>query len=186
MSVSISEEVHLLMNRWLGIAVVALAIVVLLGYQFRATGSDETRPAVGYRAPDFELTGLNGETIRLSDYRGKVVFLNFWATWCGPCDVEMPEIARLKEKYDESDLAIIGINLAHTEDSPDDVAEYMNSHGYDWTVALDYGDVTISYSAIQIPESFFIDPDGIIRAKHRGPMTLSMMEDMVKRAMRGA
>src|SRR5690606_13070463 len=149
-------------------------------------GDLEPRPIVGHPAPDFTLQDLEGNAIRLSDQRGKVVFLNFWATWCGPCDAEMPEIPRLRAKHDPEESVIIGVNLAHTEESADDVVEYMTSRGYDWPVAMDTGEVTVAYNAIEIPMSFFIDRDGIIRARHRGPMTLSMMESYVKRALRGA
>lgn len=140
---------------------------------------------MGYPAPDFALPGLDGGTIRLSDFRGKVVMLNFWATWCPPCRAEMPEIAKLKAQG-IPDLVIIGVDLVQTEASPQAVAEFVRAHGYDWPVALDVrGEVTLAYRVIQIPTTYFLDRNGIIRGKYLGPMTLPIMEDLVRQARRG-
>ncbi|HEY8449209.1 MAG TPA: TlpA disulfide reductase family protein [Bacillota bacterium] len=191
------------MNRWLGVTLIILVLLLAFGAGFRPSGGtrsaadpgdrvDEAdaqavnpRPEVGYPAPDFALPALGGGTIRLSDYRGNVVFLNFWATWCPPCLAEMPEIAKLKAQ-NIPDLVIIGLDLVQTEPSTQAVADFMQAYGYDWPVALDvHGDATLAYQAVQIPSSFFIDADGIIRGKYLGPMTLPIMEDFVRRARSG-
>ncbi|MEX2356474.1 MAG: TlpA disulfide reductase family protein [Thermaerobacterales bacterium] len=178
-----------MINRWMGVAILAIAMLLPAGIWLRpvlsgAAGSPhdaEPRPQVNYLAPDFELEGLDGEMIRLSDYRGQVVFINFWATWCPPCLAEMPEMAKLHDN--DPDLTIIGVNLVHTESSPAAVSEYMNRHGYEWATALDTnGDIAVQYRALSLPTSLFIDREGVVRARHVGAMTLPMMEDMVRMA----
>lgn len=178
--------------RWAALVVLLAAAVGLaafgplgdwLGFG-KGGDASEARPEKGYLAPDFALPGLDGETIRLSDYRGKVVFLNFWATWCPPCLVEMPEMQKLYEQEGD-DLEIIGIDLTHTEDAVEDVAAFMDEHGYAWPIALDQkGDVTLAYRTLDIPTSFFIDQNGIIREIHQGPMTLETMTRLVERTRR--
>lgn len=102
------------MTRWLTYAVIAMAALLLLGGAFRPVAGDRPdRPEVGFPAPDFALTDVVGKSVRLSDYRGKAVFLNFWATWCPPCKAEMPEIQKLQREMPE--LVILGVDLRSPE-----------------------------------------------------------------------
>ncbi len=166
------------MNRWLTYAVAAMAFLALIGGAFRPAAFDRpARPEVGYLAPDFTLRDLEGKEVTLSEYRGKTVFINFWATWCPPCRAEMPEIKKLHEQM--PDLVILGVNMGHTEASPQDVARFMKRYGYTWRVPFDAdGRVSERYSVLSIPTSFFIGPDGVIRSKFIGPMSLSLMRDL--------
>lgn len=149
----------------------------------RPGGRGEVRPEVGYEAPDFDLPG-DGGRVRLSDYRGRVVVLNFWATWCDPCRAEMPELDRLHRRGDPG-VAVVGVNLTFTEPSPLWPGRYMREQGYAWPVALDLtGRVTETYRVRLIPTTFFIGPDGIIRSRHAGPLTLEGFEQRVRRARR--
>ena len=117
----------------------------------------------GSRAPDFELPDLNGQVVSLSDFRGKPVFINFWASWCGPCRDEIPYIQEIFEDKEWIDrgLVILAINLG--EDSST-VTEFMQAYGLSFTVLLDSKlHVAQEYNIRPIPTTFLIDEDGIIQ-----------------------
>lgn len=174
-----------MLNRYLGWLVALMVVVTLASSTFKLRAfhrPGEAKPEVGFLAPDFALTDLDGKPVKLSDLRGKVVFLNIWATWCGPCRIEMPEMKRLHEQQ-MPDLAIVAVNMTDTERGPQAVREFMDLFGYRFTVPLDQdGSVTRLYRAVSIPTSFFLNGEGVIVAKHIGPMTLSQMESYVKMA----
>jgi peroxiredoxin len=123
---------------------------------------------VGDRAPDFSLQDINGDTWKLSDFRDKIVMVNFWATWCGPCKDELPLFQEIEASEDWSgDLKIFAINIGETTDT---VRSFVTSEGYTLTVLLDSdGKVAEEYGYIPndintpIPRTFFIDADGIIK-----------------------
>ncbi|PZN06264.1 MAG: alkyl hydroperoxide reductase [Bacillota bacterium] len=202
------------MNRILGGAVVLLVAMLLVGGSLRpqapaapppgalrsAPAVEGTPPpagqgvpaqepspsviAVGTPAPDFELQDVTGRTVRLSDYRGKVVFLNFWATWCPPCREEMPEIQRLVDKG-VPDLVVLGVNTSDPA-TPAEVKAFMERNGFTWRVPYDAGSrVARIYRVVYLPTSYFIGPDGIVWAKYIGPMSLPVMESYVERARQG-
>lgn len=173
------------MTRWMTYAVSAMAALLLVGGAFRPVSADRpSRPEVGFPAPDFTLMDVEGKPVRLSDYRGKAVFVNFWATWCPPCKAEMPEIQKLQREMPE--LVILGVDMGDTERSPEAVAAFMKAYGYDWPVPFDAkGQVSSAYDVISIPTSFFLDPNGVIRAKFIGPMSLPLMKDMARQALKG-
>lgn len=124
-------------------------------------------PAIpGMEAPDFEVTLIDGETFKLSEQRGKVVLLNIWATWCGPCVAEMPEIEQLSQDYAE-DLVVIGVNCGEKEA---DVAAFVEEKGYTYRFAADE-DYLISaslYPTNSIPYTVIIDANGVITQMHLG------------------
>jgi peroxiredoxin len=170
------------LNRWLGWAVGTMLMLTLLGAGLRPqqTPPMTPRPEMGYPAPDFTLTDLDGNRVTLSSLRGQVVLLNFWATWCGPCRVEMPEMRRLHELGME-ELVILGVNLTDTEGSLAGVRQYVSALGLQFPILLDSdGGVARTYRAISIPTSFVIGQDGIIRVKHIGPMTAATMENYAR------
>ena len=114
-----------------------------------------------FEAPDFSLKNINGEEVRLSDYRGKIVFINFWATWCGPCRHEVPAFVELQEEYGEDNLVILGISLDRGDLSV--VPKFAQEYKINYEVL--YGDVTVvqKYGGIQsIPTTFIVDQDGYI------------------------
>lgn len=134
----------------------------------------ETAAALGYLAPDFTLEDLNGQRVSLSDFRGKPVLLNFWASWCPPCRKEMPELQKFHERYGEK-IALVGVNWG--EDAKT-VKEFLDRFGVSYLNLLDErGTAFVLYKLTGIPESFFIDPDGYIRGLWIGPMTV---EEIVK------
>ena len=139
-------------------------------------------PEVGRHAPDFTLTDLKGNSVTLSDFRGKVVFLNFWATWCPPCRAEMPEIEAIYQDYKDKDVVVIGIDLLEAED---EVRQFVQEGGYSWTFVIDTtGGVAENYGITAIPTSFFLDKEGVIRAVDIGAMTKRAMESRLAEAMK--
>ncbi len=124
-------------------------------------------PKVGFMAPDFDLPDPNGGRVRLSDFRGHPVFLNFWATWCVPCRSEMPQMQQVFEEKQNDGLAVVAINLG---ESAQPLLAFANELGITFTLALDKDQtVTEKYRVLGLPSSFFVDRDGIIRAVKLGP-----------------
>lgn len=144
-------------------------------------------------APDFTLTDQFGNEQKLSDYKGKVVFLNFWATWCGPCKAEMPDIQALYEKYGENakDLVILGVANPKTEDNPQNnektiegVTAFMKENGYTYPVPMDTtGDVLVQYYISAFPTTFMIDRQGRVIGYATGTLTKDIMENIISQAL---
>ena len=117
-------------------------------------------------AEDFTLKTLKGETVSLKDYRGRLIFLNFWATWCGPCRAEMPSMQRLWEEFKEEDFVILAINI---QEESKLVSSFVNERGLSFPVLLDEkGKVARSYGIRGIPTTFFLNPEGEIIGKAVG------------------
>ncbi len=166
----------------LAAALVALAILTP-GLQACGSGpvSESVKAELDKPAPDFTLKDLDGNTVRLSDLRGKVVFLNFWATWCPPCRAEMPDIEKVHQKYKDQDVVVLGIDL---RESADTVRAFVEEGGYTWTFLLDTtGKVGSMYNVSAIPTSYFVDKNGIIRAVTIGGMTGATIEAKLAQAM---
>ena len=121
----------------------------------------DLKPWTGGPAPGLELRELDGRGHRLADYRGKVVLVNFWATWCAPCRDEMPSIQRLKEKLAGKPFAVLAVNLDEPESR---IRQFLSQMKVDFTVLLDPGKKAArSWDARILPASFVIGPDGGIR-----------------------
>jgi len=153
----------------LGIALALLALVLTLALAFRRDPHDIRTGTVGRPAPAFALARLDGGgEVALSQYAGKVVILNFWASWCIPCRQENPALVRVYERYRTSDVVIIGILY---QDSTDSGRAYVRDLGVRWPTVVDGdGRVSLSYGVFGIPETYFIGPDGVIAGRHIGPI----------------
>jgi cytochrome c biogenesis protein CcmG/thiol:disulfide interchange protein DsbE len=117
-------------------------------------------------APDFKLTGLDGKPITLAGSKGKVILLNFWATWCGPCRAEIPDLVELQNKYKDR-LQILG--LVVDDDDQDAIKEFAEKFGINYPVAIAGNDIRFQYGGIAaLPTSFVLDAEGRIVQKHEG------------------
>lgn len=153
------------------------------------TKSESTQKAEGknadvqYAAPDFELTTLDGETVLLSDYQGKKVILNFWATWCPPCKAEMPHMQKFYEKYKDQGVEILAVNLTSQDKGVDKVKAFVEENGLTFPILLDEeGEVGQKYQIATIPTSYMIDTKGNIVQTIVGPMDEEMMESLISKA----
>jgi thiol-disulfide isomerase/thioredoxin len=129
-------------------------------------------------APHFSLTDITGQKLSLADYKGKVVMLDFWATWCGPCRIEIPGFVELQNRYRDQGFAVIGISK---DDGPEVVREFYKQYRMNYPVALGDDKLDALYGGIfGMPTTFLIGRDGRIYAKHVGAMDVSVFEDEIK------
>jgi peroxiredoxin len=122
---------------------------------------------IGFTAPDFTLPTTDNKEFKLSDYRGKPVILNFWASWCGPCRYEVPAFKSFYDKYENEGVSIIAVN---TQDNPDSALAYAKADNLKFTVPVDpQGKVANLYNVRGLPTTYFIDEKGIITSIKIGP-----------------
>lgn len=150
------------------------------------SNSDKT-PAI-----DFELKDQYGKTHKLSDYKGKVVFLNFWATWCPPCKMEMPDIQKIYEKYekqgDKSEVVVLSLAAPNTQDEKDidGIKEFLEENGYTYPVLMDDGGYTFgAYRISSLPTTFMIDKEGNVFGYVQGGLTQEAMESIIEQTITG-
>ncbi|MCB8991675.1 MAG: TlpA family protein disulfide reductase [Ardenticatenaceae bacterium] len=178
----------------LGFAVVAIALVFLLfgNNLFDSNSSaalqqvpaldgspqvegDGLIPQVGQAAYNFTAQDLEGNTISLSDYRGKPVMINFWATWCPPCRQELPDFEQAYQAYAEDELVILALN----QDEPANLVEsyFYDENGFSFTPLLDVGStISRGYGVNSFPTTIFVDADGVVTAVHRGLLVPQQLE----------
>jgi peroxiredoxin len=147
-------------------------------------------PQVDYEAPNFKLNDPAGKPVELKQFRGKPVFLNFWATWCVPCREEMPEMERLHREYQKDGLVVLAVSLDDArvaKDIPEFLKEGDPSVGaYTFPVVLDgKQEVMKQYKLLGVPQSYFIDPQGVIRVVQPRVMSRQMMLDGIKAILPG-
>lgn len=142
-----------------------------------AAGSSVAAPVVGSPAPDFELETLDGSPVSLRGLRGRVVIVNFWATWCGPCRVEMPDLEARAVRFPDR-LTVLGVNF---DETPAEVAAFRDEVGVTFPLLLDPGaKVQRLYRVLGYPTTYFVDQDGIIRIQHIGLMTSDQIDGYLK------
>lgn len=133
----------------------------------------------GDLAPDFTLQTLSGEEVKLSDYRGKPVFLNFWATWCPPCKAEMPHMQEFYEE-NQSQAEVLAVNLTSNESSINTVEKFAEQYNITFPILLDInGEQAEKFATITIPTTYIIDKNGIIKQRKVGPMSKEGMKELV-------
>ena len=136
--------------------------------------------SIGAAAPDFQLKTLAGDTVKLSDLRGKKVMLNFWATWCPPCKAEMPEMEQFSKQIGD-DTVILAVNI----DPQLDVQGFVNENKITFPILLDAEDkVNEAYQVLSIPTTYFINSKGIIQNKYTGSMKIDIMKKYTQQLIR--
>lgn len=163
------------------IAAAMLFVGIHQGRKNRANGS-VTSKFRGQPAPDFELASLEGKNVKLSDFRGHAVLLNFWATWCGPCKIEMPWFVELQKEYGPQGFQIVGV--AMDDASTEDIAKFAHQMGVNYPVLIGKEAVGESYGGVGVlPTTFFIDRDGKLVAREFGLQSRSVFVDHIKEAL---
>jgi len=149
-----------------GLLIIA-PLLIFLALSFGKDPRALDSPLVGKPAPNFVLMGIDGELVRLEEFRGQPVFLNFWATWCQPCIVEHPVLRAGAKRY-EGRVQFLGV-VYH--DEVEKIQAFLDSRG-EWgpTLLDEDGSVAVAYGVYGAPETFFIDRDGIIVEKFTGPL----------------
>jgi thiol-disulfide isomerase/thioredoxin len=144
---------------------------VLFALAACSDGGEVERGEAKANAPDFDLPLLDGLSIRLAEMRGKIVILDFWATWCAPCEVQMPVLDTLWRDREwraknRDDLMIVGVSV--DTDSPTKVADWIAERGFEYPIAIGDHDLAMRYGVIGYPTLVFIDPAGGIHTRHIG------------------
>ncbi|TDL32565.1 TlpA family protein disulfide reductase [Jeotgalibacillus sp. S-D1] len=134
-------------------------------------------------APDFSLQSLQGETVKLSDMRGKTVILNFWTSWCPPCHEEIPELEKFQADYikDHPDVVLLGINLTQEDHGEEKIKSFVKANQMTFPVLLDTeGNVARAYTILTIPSTYIVDSEGNIKQKILGPVTKEQLIEAVE------
>ncbi len=169
------------------VKVVLILAVTLLGTAWIVQSREEANiapvdglaeaPMAGYAAPEFTLTSATGETVSLSDFRGKPVVLNFWATWCPPCRAEIPFFESVGQQYADQ-VVVLGINDG---ESLTTINAFMTEFDMTYPVLLDSESrVTIQYRVMALPSTIFIDSDGIIQEVFPGIVNQAVLESRIE------
>jgi len=166
--------------------VVALVISIMLVFGIQkarnSSGQQGAGKLQGQPAPDFSLASLDGKTLKLSDYRGKAVLLNFWATWCEPCKIEMPWFADLQKKYEAQGLQVLGV--AMDDATPKEIAEFAQKLGVNYPILVGKEEVGTRYGGVQyLPSTFYISRDGKIIDRVFGLVSRSEIESNIQKAL---
>jgi cytochrome c biogenesis protein CcmG/thiol:disulfide interchange protein DsbE len=133
---------------------------------------------VGMAAPDFSLPDIEGKTVRLSDYRGKVVFVNFWATWCKPCKEEMPSMEILWDNFKSEDFVMLAISMDRVT-TKKDIPPFIESMKLTFPILTDsWGQTDKRYKLMGVPETYIIDQNGVLREKVIGPRDWTLKDSV--------
>ena len=158
-------------------AILPIALLVALGLVLLARMPVTPPALVGSVAPDFTLSDLDGNPIRLGDLSGRPVIVNFWASWCGPCVEEFPLLEDAAARHEADGLAVVGIVY---QDRSEAARAFMRRNGASWPAAMDPGErVAAAYGILGPPETFFIGRDGTIVARHIGQLSEASLDEKV-------
>jgi peroxiredoxin len=169
--------------------VVAIVISLMLVFGIQKARHGNSAPTLGgvnklqgQPAPDFSLTEVDGKTVKLSDFHGKAVLLNFWATWCEPCKIEMPWFVDLQKKYGPQGLQVIGV--AMDDASPKEIGEFAQKMSVNYPVLVGKDAVGDQYGGIPyLPSTFYISRDGKVVDRVYGLVSRSEIENNIQKAL---
>ena len=174
-------------SRWIAAiaaaSAVALLVVPLILHTARLESrSTDSAPAShkseGTANLDLTFKDMNGAEVRLADYKGKVILLNVWATWCGPCELEIPELVEAYSKYKDKGVVVLGVSL---DDPPETLRAYAPKKQMNYPILLMRDEFDDAYGPILgVPISFFIGRDGTISRRHFGPVTKERIDQEIK------
>jgi cytochrome c biogenesis protein CcmG/thiol:disulfide interchange protein DsbE len=181
-------------SRWVIAGAAALALGLLTLPMLKGSGKEQLRPAASGNVDanaeeptcdrtstaklDFVLKDHNDVPVKMADYKGKVVILNFWATWCGPCKEEIPTFVELYDRYKDKGLVIVGVSI---DDSVEQLRPFMKEWRMQYPVLQMNADIETAYGPFYgVPMTFFIARDGSICRKHMGPVTKEQFEREIR------
>lgn len=168
-------------NRGFIAVLAAVAFIALLGFGLIAKGAEDV--AIGEPAPDAPMPRLDGSgETRIADFRGRWVLVNFWASWCRPCEEESPAIEAFADRNRDR-LVVLGIN---SEDNSVDANDFIDRYGLSWRMVEDDGERMEIYGVLGLPESFLVDPNGELALIQRGPVDEQFLAERVEPLLRGA
>ncbi|MUT68129.1 TlpA disulfide reductase family protein [Paenibacillus sp. NEAU-GSW1] len=174
------------MKRASALFIVAFVLAGLAIYQYVSKDTETTaaaadfKPKAGSVAASFELPGLDEQSYKVGGKQDKLTFVNFWASWCGPCELEAPDLQTLQEKYGK-EINLYGVNST-TFDKERAAREFVNEHEFTFPILMDRsGDVTKQYKVSTFPTSFLIDSDGVIRERINGVITIDEWERLIEK-----
>ncbi len=170
------------------------AVILLAGLVWIFVSADKTNsatagripaPQKGFLAPEFKLETSGGQSISLTDYRGKAVLVNVWATWCPPCRAEMPTIEKVYQEYQNQGLVVLGVNSTIQDDSTA-IAPFVKQYNITFPILLDInGEASDLYELRSLPTSFFIGRDGVIKeVVVGGPMSEALLRTNIEEIMK--
>ena len=183
-----SEETAVGRGRWIAGAIAALGVALyavpfLHGPDLASTDIGDVATCSSPQGTanfDFTLKDIDGVDVRLADFKGKVVLLNFWATWCGPCKVEIPEFVEAYEQYRDRGFVILGV-LSQDDPSADDLRAFAKDWGMTYPILREHTELDEAFGPMwAIPTSFIIDRQGSICTKHLGPVPKETLERVVE------
>jgi len=172
-------------NRAIQILALVMAVLIVVLAVLTRAGAHHTavQPEPDFQAPQISLTSTTGVALNLSQYRGKLVYVNFWASWCPPCQAETPDLVRMYHKYGKQ-IVFIGVNLTGN-DTAKAAGKFIQTYHIPYPVLLDPSNVAATnYNIIAIPVSLFIDRQGIIVSRVTGGMTKQVMQQHFNQLLR--
>jgi thiol-disulfide isomerase/thioredoxin len=187
----IAREGRFCMKRVIALFTIAFVFAGLAVFQYKdddsksvtmAAPAEGFKPKAGFEATAFKLPALDEQSYEVGGKQGKLTFVNFWASWCGPCELEAPDLQRLHEQYGEA-IQLIGVN-ATKYDKERAARDFVNEHEFTFPILMDrVGDVTKQYKVDTFPTTFLIDGEGVIRERINGVITYEEWERLIEKWM---